>query len=180
MYEIPLQIVRCCCIFHPSVCRERRALQQRICVQGIIIICKVIVKISILVHNLIRLRKMVLDLGNYEVLGVVMYNLTWALLAEVMCWFFIYSSPKFKNLKIQIEKHLAKVDDGKDSSSKSNKKREARLQPWREEASKQFMSIQFKTGIIVSRQSTISPNYVFIALTTHPASTLAPRTHRQW
>lgn len=101
---------------------------------------------------------------------VVIYSLCFALLGECINWFFIYRSPKFQTLKKNIELHHAKLEQAKspDASgsqqqpkgSKAAQKRQDRIQPWKEEASKQLMANQFKTSVIMV--ATLIASYKFL------------------
>lgn len=84
-------------------------------------------------------------------LGVIAYSIGAVLVGEILLWLFIYSKPEFKSVMLNLAKHSEKVEAAKDASStKGLKKREARREKWKEEASKFVASMNFKTSIIVS------------------------------
>ena len=89
---------------------------------------------------------------SYLPLGVIGVSLTAALLTECLLWFFVYSTKQFKTFKANIEKHSKKVEtaEASGSSNKGAKKKKDKLDAWREEAGKDVVANNFKSGAIVS------------------------------
>lgn len=86
-------------------------------------------------------------------LQVVAFAAAMALVGEVLLWWFIYRKPEFKALKAGLEKATAKLEEAKDGAAANSKKREARLQKWKEETAKHVASNSLKSGVMVRGRS---------------------------
>lgn len=85
-------------------------------------------------------------------LAVIAFSSASALITEFLQWALVWRTPGFVALKANLAKHAAKVEEAKEgSTSKKNlSKREARLENWRKEASRQVASYNMKAGFVVS------------------------------
>lgn len=84
------------------------------------------------------------------VLGVIGYCIALSLVTETILYLIVYRTPTFKSVKANLERHAKKAEEAKSlSSGKNLKKKQARLESWKEEAAKQLYSIQIRSGIVV-------------------------------
>jgi hypothetical protein len=83
-------------------------------------------------------------------LWVIAYCVGLSLLTEVTQYLLIYRTQSFQTLKSNLEKHAKKLDEAKLATGKSLKKKQARLDNWRDEAGKQVVALNYKTGMVVS------------------------------
>ncbi|GAB4820699.1 hypothetical protein N2152v2_007745 [Parachlorella kessleri] len=82
------------------------------------------------------------------VLWVIGFCVALSLVTEVAQYLFIYRTQSFKTLKANLEKHAKKLDEAKSATSKNLKKKQARLDNWREEAGRQVVSLNYKSGFV--------------------------------
>ena len=81
-------------------------------------------------------------------LAVIAFSTTAALVTEFLQWFFVWRTPGFQALKANLAKHGKRVDEAKEgATSKNLKKKEARLQTWRTEASRQVAAYNWKAAL---------------------------------
>lgn len=85
------------------------------------------------------------------VLAVIAFSSASALITEFLQWALVWRTPGFVALKGNLAKHAAKVEEAKEgSASKKNlSKREARLENWRKEASRQVAQYNMKASFVV-------------------------------
>ncbi|PSC72904.1 Transmembrane and coiled-coil domain-containing 1 [Micractinium conductrix] len=83
-------------------------------------------------------------------LAVIAFSATAALITELLQWVFVWRTPGFQALKANLAKHAAKVEEAKEGTqtAKNVKKKEARLQTWREAAAKQVAQYNMKAGVV--------------------------------
>ena len=92
-------------------------------------------------------------LEHNQLLAVLAYCVGLTLLTEVAQYLLVYRTSNFKTLKANLEKHSKKLDEAKSGAqSKNLKKKQARLETWQEAAGRQIVSINWKTGTVVSRR----------------------------
>lgn len=85
-------------------------------------------------------------------LGIILFSLATTLLAELLCWLFVYRTTSYRSLKQNLELQMKKVEEAKgttSSTSKKVKKKEAKLESWRSEAASRVAGFNMRTGLIV-------------------------------
>ncbi|KAL4443728.1 hypothetical protein ABPG75_011465 [Micractinium tetrahymenae] len=84
-------------------------------------------------------------------LAVIAFSSASALITEFLQWALVWRTHGFVALKANLAKHAAKVEEAKEgSASKKNlSKREARLENWRKEASRQVAQYNMKAGFVM-------------------------------
>lgn len=89
---------------------------------------------------------------SYTPLYIVGYSAAAAIATELLQYYFVYSSSRFKELKKNLEKMSIKVDQAKESTTSPHnlKKKEKAMAMWQEQAAKDVMGIKFKTMFFVS------------------------------
>lgn len=85
-------------------------------------------------------------------LGIVLFSLCVTLVAEALCWLMVYRTRSYRSLKENLEQQTKRVNEAKttpSSTKKAVKKKEAKLESWRTEASAKVAGFNLRTGLIV-------------------------------
>lgn len=88
---------------------------------------------------------------NLAPLGIILFSIASTIVGEVLSWLLVYRTSAFKALQENLRRHEKKVEDARatSTSAKNVKKREAKLETWRSEASSRVTGINMRTGFIV-------------------------------
>ncbi|KAK2078650.1 hypothetical protein QBZ16_003490 [Prototheca wickerhamii] len=84
-------------------------------------------------------------------LGIVLFSLCVTLVAEALCWLMVYRTRSYRSLKENLEQQTKRVNEAKtapSSTKKAVKKKEAKLESWRTEASAKVAGFNLRTGLI--------------------------------